>query len=312
MIEPQRIVFAGSPEFARPVLAALLASRHDVVAVLTQPDRPTGRGRRLVSGPIKQAAEEASIPVLQPIKLDSAAQAELRALQPDLLVVVAYGLLLAPEVLEIPRLGCLNVHASLLPRWRGASPIQTAILHGDSCSGVCLMKMDTGLDTGPVYSSLRAELTGNETAGELHDRLARLGGELVTRDLDAIVAGELLPAPQAADGVTYAGKISKQDGRIDWSMSAVAIDRQIRAYNPWPVAQTTLEGELLRCWKSHADAVATRESPGTIIAADAEGIAVQTGDGVLVLEEVQAAGRKRVSAREFSNARQLSGRVLGR
>jgi methionyl-tRNA formyltransferase len=309
-----RIVFAGSPEFAVPSLQAVLQSAHSTVAVLTQPDRPAGRGRKTLPGPVKVAALEAGVPILQPTTLrDQAIQQALRDLQPDLLVVVAYGQLLPAEVLSIPRGGCVNVHASLLPRWRGASPIQAAVLAGDAETGVCLMEMDKGLDTGAVYCCARTPVVVNETAGQLQDRLARIGGDLLAARLDAILAGQLQAAPQPDEGATYAGRIHKADGIIDWSRSAVEIQRQIRAFNPWPVAQTLLDGELLRCWAAilpDKPAAAT-SPPGTVLGLEQQGIAVQTGDGALLLTEVQAAGRKRMSGIEFAHSRALSQAVLG-
>ena len=309
-----RIIFAGSPDFAVPVLQGLLASRHSVIAVLTQPDRPAGRGRKLHEGPVKVAARAAGLSIMQPASLAGAAeQAALAELQPDLLVVVAYGLLLPPAVLATPRVACVNVHASLLPRWRGASPIQAAILAGDSETGISIMQMDSGLDTGPVYTRKRLAIGERETAGELHDRLAVLGGELLAESLDSILDGELVAVPQPDQGVTYAGRIAKADGLIDWSQSAASIARRIRAYNPWPVAQSTLDGESLRCWMAvHSGAVpAGVARAGEVLAVDPAGIHVQTGSGVLTLTEVQAAGRKRMSAVQFARARPLVGAVLG-
>lgn len=310
-----RIIFAGSPDFAVPTLDTLLASSHDVVAVLTQPDRPAGRGRRLQAGPVKQVAVAAGVPVLQPATLaDSDIQSQLERLQPDLLVVVAYGLLLPPQVLALPTAGCVNVHASLLPRWRGASPIQMAVLAGDESTGVCIMQMDAGLDTGPVYACEQLTIGRTETAGELHDRLAVLGGKLLGTCLDPILAGELQPEPQSDEGVTYAARLRKIDAVIDWQQSAVSIDRAIRAYIPWPVAQTTLHGTQLRCWSAEVAARAAdrRAEPGAVLGVNDAGILVQTGDGVLLLTEVQAPGRKRLAANLFANAGSVSGAVLGK
>ncbi|MBM4221442.1 MAG: methionyl-tRNA formyltransferase, partial [Gammaproteobacteria bacterium] len=244
-----RIIFAGSPAFATPTLQMLCDRGHRPIAVLTQPDRPAGRGRQLSASPVKQLALELGIPVLHPATLrNEAVQAELRALAPDLLVVVAYGLLLPPAVLDIPPRGCVNVHASILPRWRGASPIQAAILAGDSETGVSIMAMEAGLDTGAVYRCTRLPVEAGETAGELEQRLAMLGATALSELLDGLLAGTLAASPQPAEGVTYAGRISKADGRIDWRQPAVQIARQIRAYNPWPVAETTLGGVQLRCF----------------------------------------------------------------
>jgi methionyl-tRNA formyltransferase len=305
-----RIIFAGSPEFAVPSLQALLRSQHEVVAVLTQPDRPAGRGRQIQPGPVKQAALAAGVSVLQPVTLrDPLVQQSLRELRPDLLVVVAYG-----QVLQIPRITCLNVHASLLPRWRGASPIQTAVLQGDSETGVTLMQMEAGLDTGPVYCSQRTVIGPTETAGALLTRLAAIGGELLAAKLDSILSGELQAVQQPTSGVTYAGRINKADGIIDWSQSAVAIDRLIRAFNPWPVAQTLLDGELLRCWSAIPLDAAGQASrpPGTVMRVEQRGIVVQTGDGLLILSEVQVPGKKRMPGFEFARSRAWDDAVLGR
>jgi methionyl-tRNA formyltransferase len=310
-----RIIFAGSPEFAVPSLQALLDSRSELVAVLTQPDRPAGRGRKTEPGPVKRAALAAGACILQPTSLrDPQVQQALRDLQPDLLVVVAYGQLLPPAVLGIPRLGCLNVHASLLPRWRGASPIQAAVLAGDNETGISLMQMDIGLDTGPVYCEQRTVIGPHETAGQLQERLATMGGELLAAKLDSILAGQLLAVPQLTTGVTYAGRISKADGIIDWSQGAIDIERRIRAFNPWPVAQTLLKGELLRCW-SAIPLDATEQAiglPGKVVAVEQRGIVVQTGEGLLILAEVQMPGKKRISGLEFANSRMLQQTVLGR
>ena len=318
MQKKARIIFAGSPEFAVPTLNALLASRHEVVAVLTQPDRPSGRGRSLQAGPVKKAALTAGVPVLQPASMkDSVIRDQLRELAPDLMVVVAYGMLLPETVLAIPGTACINVHASLLPRWRGASPIQSAILAGDAETGISIMKMDAGLDTGPVFCMEKLAITAQESAGELHDRLAKLGGQLLLRTLDPILEGKLRSVAQSTEGITHAGRIKKADGQINWTDSAVNIDRSIHAYNPWPVAQTSLRGEQLRCWSSAvADQHATETqqsglAPGAVLGTSAAGIEVQTGRGVLVLTEVQAPGRKRIAARDFAHSHPLDDVIFG-
>ena len=319
MTNKARIIFAGSPDFAAPALKALLQSPHEVVAVLTQPDRPAGRGRELRASPVKLAAGNAAIPVLQPESLGEAGiQNALRGLDADLMVVVAYGLLLPSEVLALPRVACVNLHASRLPRWRGASPIQMAVLAGDSETGVCLMQMDEGLDTGPVYAESRVTIGETETAGELHDRLAILAAELLGASLDGSLDGSLIAHVQPDDGVSYAPRINKSDGIIDWSWSAVEIDRRIRAFNPWPVAQTSLHGKLLRCWSAEltgdiADEIASGTSvPGSVLAATRAGITVRTGDGTLLLTRVQESGRNQVAAGEFGRARDMNGAVLGK
>ncbi len=310
-----RIVFAGSPDFAVPVLRALVASRHEVVAVLTQPDKPAGRGRKLRSSPVMLAAETAGLKILQPQTLrEFQAQAQLSSLTPDLLVVAAYGQLLPPEVLEIPRVACINLHASLLPRWRGAAPIQTAIFEGDAETGISLMQMNEGLDTGDVYDMASTTILPTDTAGSLQDRLAELGAELMLRDLDAILDGTLKAKPQPDAGVCHAPRIRKTDGQIDWHRSAVEIDRQIRAFNPWPVAETSLAGGQFRCWNSRCDTypVAPVENePGTVLGLDQSALVVQTGAGQLLLERVQLPGRKPVTATQFSQTHDLNSLVLG-
>jgi methionyl-tRNA formyltransferase len=308
----RRILFAGTPEFAVPSLRAVLGSGHAVVGVLTQPDRPAGRGRRPRPSPVKALALTRGVPVLQPDSLKSSTvQAELRTLAPDLMVVVAYGLLLPPTVLELPTRGCVNVHASLLPRWRGAAPIQAALLAGDTRTGVCLMRLEPGLDTGPVYARAAVEIGPRETAVELHDRLSVLGAGLLTEHLDRILDRELRAEPQPEQGVTYAHRIQKRDARLNWEHTAVALDRQVRAYFGWPVADTLLDGEQLRVWRAEPAAVAGHGRAGTIIGVDDVGILVQTGDGVLRLLEVQMAGRGRTAAVEFARGYLLDGKSVG-
>ncbi len=310
-----RIVFAGSPDFAVPALQAIADSRHDLCAVLTQPDRPAGRGRTLRPGPVKVAAQALGCEVLQPDTLrDQSIQARLCDLAPDLMVVVAYGQLLPEEVLAIPVHGCVNLHASLLPRWRGASPIQAAIRAGDTHTGVSLMQLDAGLDTGPVYATVELSIGPRETAGELHDRLAVAGADLLAGHLDALVAGESKPRPQPDDGVTYARRIDKADAVIDWSASADAIDRQIRAYVPWPVAETVLDGARMRIWAAEPCACPGDGpvDPGQVSGVDDRGIVVGTGSGCLRLLEVQMPGRQRVRAVDFANGVAVTGKRLGR
>lgn len=299
-----RIVFAGTPDFAVPCLQA--AARHnEVVAVYTQPDRPAGRGRGLTASPVKQAALERGLPVYQPLSLrDPAAQAELAALQPDLLVVVAYGLILPQAVLDIPTHGCWNVHASLLPRWRGAAPIQRAIQAGDSHSGVCLMQMEAGLDTGPVLLEQSLELAADETGGSLHDKLAALGAQVLADGLGLLRAG-LRPVarPQPAEGVEYAHKLDKAEARLQWSEDAQVLERQVRAFNPWPVAEAQLQGERVRIHAAQAIPGVPGIPVGSVLAATKAGIDIACGKGALRLLVVQREGGKPVAAADYLNAR---------
>lgn len=305
-----RLVFAGTPAFAVPSLVALRDAGYGLCAIYTQPDRPAGRGRQVCASPVKQQA--GALPVYQPISLrDATAQQQLAALQPDLLVVVAYGLLLPAAVLTIPRLGCVNIHASLLPRWRGAAPIQRALLAGDTETGVTLMQMAEGLDTGPVLASLPCPIPPGMTGGELHDRLAERGARLLLDSLPALVAGQLIPQPQAESRATYAAKLSKAEARLDWTQPAAVLERQVLAFNPWPVAETRLADQVLRIWRAAALADATTASPGTVVHQDAAGIEVATGAGRLRLTELQLPGRRPLSAAAFGNARYLVGQRLG-
>lgn len=299
-----RIVFAGTPGFAVPSLRAA-ASRGEVVAVYTQPDRPAGRGRQVAFSPVKTEALGRGIEVLQPATLRSAqAQEQLRALEPDLLVVVAYGLILPRAVLEIPRFGCWNVHASLLPRWRGAAPIQRAIEAGDPDTGVCLMWMAEGLDTGPVLLSQSTPIGAQETAGELHDRLAELGAQVLSDGLGLLRAGiRPVPRPQPEEGVTYARKLEKSEAKLDWSQPAGQLANRVRAFNPWPVAEAELAGERVRIHAASALEQAHGATPGTVLAANRDGIDVACGEGALRLLQVQRPGGKAIAAADYLNAR---------
>jgi methionyl-tRNA formyltransferase len=306
------VVFAGTPDFAVPSLEAIAASRHRVAAVFTQPDRPSGRGRKAHASPVKEHAAALGLPVRQPASLkDAAAAAELAAFAPDVMVVVAYGLLLPPAVLAVPRLGCLNVHASLLPRWRGAAPVARAILAGDAKTGVCIMRMDEGLDTGPVMSAREVAIRAGETAGELEARLAAEGAQAIVEALDALAAGRASFAPQDAAGVTYASKLAKAEARLDWREDAGALERRVRALNPRPVAETTLDGAQLRVYEAAEVPATPGPVPGTILAAGASGIVVMTGHGALAILRAQLPGRRAVGAAELANARPLVGKVLG-
>lgn len=299
-----RIVFAGTPDFAVPCLAA--AARHnEVVAVYTQPDRPAGRGRGLAASPVKQAALARGLPVYQPLSLrDEAAQAELAALKPDLMVVVAYGLILPQAVLDIPTHGCWNVHASLLPRWRGAAPIQRAIQAGDTHSGVGLMQMEKGLDTGPVLLEQALELAADETGGSLHDKLSAMGAQVLADGLGLLRAG-LRPVarPQPEAGVEYAHKLDKAEARLDWRADAIVLERQVRAFNPWPVAEAQLAGERVRIHAAQAVPGVPGMPAGSVLAATKAGIDIACGNGALRLLVVQREGGKPVSAADYLNAR---------
>ena len=299
-----RIVFAGTPAFAVPCLRAA-AARGEVVGVYTQPDRPAGRGRQLAPSPVKVEALARQIPVFQPENFKSeAARDKLRALEPDLMVVVAYGLILPQSVLDIPAQGCWNVHASLLPRWRGAAPIQRAIQAGDSESGVCLMKMEKGLDTGPVLLSLSTPISDDDTGGSLHDRLSGLGAEVLSDGLKLLRAGmRPVPQPQPAEGVTYARKLDKSEARLDWTRPAAELANTVRAFNPWPIAEAQLAGERLRIHAARALPGATGKPPGTVVGASRDGIDVACGDGLLRLMVVQRDGGRALPAADYLNAR---------
>ena len=299
-----RLVFAGTPEFAVPSLVAA-ASRQEVVAVYTQPDRPAGRGRVLAPSPVKRAAIERGIPVLQPESLKSQVSRDaLAALQPDLLVVVAYGLILPPKILAIPKFGCWNVHASLLPRWRGAAPIQRAIEAGDAQTGVCLMQMEAGLDTGPVLLSQSLAIGADENGGQLHDRLAALGAQTLADGLGLLRAGmRPVPRPQPAEGVTYAHKLDKAEAKLDWSQPAAVLANKVRAFNPWPMAEAMVAGERLRIHAATALALDHGAAPGSLLAAGRDGLDVACGHGALRIRTLQREGGKAITAADFLNAR---------
>ncbi|HDS1676737.1 MULTISPECIES: methionyl-tRNA formyltransferase [Stenotrophomonas] len=299
-----RIVFAGTPEFAVSSLRAA-ARHHEVVAVYTQPDRPAGRGRGLAPSPVKLEAVARGIPVYQPESLkDEAAQQQLRDLQPDLMVVVAYGLILPKAVLAIPTHGCWNVHASLLPRWRGAAPIQRAIQAGDATTGVCLMQMEAGLDTGPVLLHQELPIAATDTGGQLHDKLAELGAQVLSDGLGLLRAGiKPIARPQPEQGVTYAHKLDKAEAKLDWAQDAGALARTVRAFNPWPIAEATLAGERVRIHGAVALDEAHGQAPGTVLAASRDGIDIACGQGVLRLRVLQREGGKAITAADYLNAR---------
>ncbi|WP_158774768.1 methionyl-tRNA formyltransferase [Cobetia sp. L2A1] len=319
MSKALRIAFAGTPDFAAECLTALLGSQHHIISVHTQPDRPSGRGRKLTPGPVKQLALEHAIPVHQPLNFkDDADRQVLRDLNVDIMVVVAYGLILPQAVLDIPRLGCLNIHASLLPRWRGAAPIQRAIEAGDNASGVTIMQMDAGLDTGGMLLIRRTSITASTTGGELHDALAAQGGEAIVTALNAIAEGDLPTTPQPEEGVTYAAKLSKAEAELDFTCPASEQDARIRAFNPWPVAWTRLEGEPLRLWMSRTSEqrLDIAVTPGTLLAPSNDCLRIACGDGHEVLEitRAQLPGAKPLSVKDLLNSRAArfpEGLVLG-
>lgn len=303
-----RVAFAGTPEFAVPALEALARSSHSVVGVLTQPDRPAGRGRGLVAGPVKQHALQLGISVAQPATLRTDAErAVLASWKCDLLVVVAYGLLLPPEALSLPRLGCLNIHASLLPRWRGAAPIQRAILAGDAETGVCIMRMEAGLDTGPVLAGRALAIPPEATAGELQVRLAEIGASLLLEILPAVEDGSAVAVPQLAQGTTYATKLDKGEARLDWTLDAPRLARQVRAFNPWPVAETRWADRRLRIWRARAVESRALAAPGVVLGVQDDGLHVACGAGVLAIQELQLEGRRALPAAEFVRGHALTG-----
>ncbi len=299
-----KIVFAGTPEFAVSSLRAA-ARHHEVVGVYTQPDRPAGRGRGLMPSPVKLEAIARGIPVFQPESLKTPeAQQQLRDLQPDLMVVVAYGLILPKAVLALPTHGCWNVHASLLPRWRGAAPIQRAIQAGDAETGVCLMQMEAGLDTGPVLLRQHTPIQAGELGGSLHDRLAELGAQVLSDGLGLLRAGlKPIAQPQPAQGVTYAHKLDKAEARLDWSDDAQVLERTVRAFNPWPIAEAQLAGERVRIHGALALADNQGKAPGTLLAVGREGIDIACGQGALRLRVLQREGGKAITAADYLNAR---------
>lgn len=290
-----RLIFAGTPAFAARALDAIIAAGHEVALVLTQPDRPSGRGMALHASPVKERALAAGINVLQPPTLrDAGAQATIRAVGAEAMVVAAYGLILPQAVLDMPRFGCINIHASLLPRWRGAAPIQRAILAGDAETGVCIMQMEAGLDTGPVLVSGKLPIGDDDTASTLHDGLAVLGAELI---VDALAKLPLAPCPQPEAGVTYAAKIEKGEAPLDWRLPAIQLARQVRAFNPFPGALATYQGNAIKVWSARVSDA--EGSPGAILAADRNGIVVACGEGALRLVELQKAGGKRLPVAQF-------------
>ena len=308
MSQPLRVIFAGTPEFAAVALAQILAAGHVVPLVLTQPDRPAGRGMKLQASAVKQLAVQHDIPVAQPksLRLDgkypdeaAAAQAAIADAKADVMVVAAYGLILPQWTLDAPRLGCLNIHASLLPRWRGAAPIHRAIEAGDKQTGVVIMQMDAGLDTGDMLLTDVLDIADDTTTASLHDRLADMGGELVVRALADSQVGQLQPVKQPEAGITYANKIEKAEAAVDWQQSATVIGRRVRAFNPFPAASAQLGAEVIKLWRVMVENTLHNQRPGTVLSADAQGVRVACGEGVLCVTELQRAGGKRLSAADF-------------
>lgn len=304
MSDSLRIIFAGTPDFAARHLDALLSSEHQIVGVFTQPDRPAGRGKKLMPSPVKVLAEEKGIPVFQPVSLRPQENQQLVAdLQADVMVVVAYGLILPKAVLEMPRLGCLNVHGSLLPRWRGAAPIQRSLWAGDMETGVTIMQMDVGLDTGDMLYKLSCPITAEDTSATLYDKLAQLGPQGLLATLTQIATGTATPEIQDETQVTYAEKLSKEEALLDWSLPAEQLERCIRAFNPWPMSYFVIEDQPVKVWKASVINSQAKAEPGTIIEANKQGIQVATAEGILNLESLQPAGKKAMNAQDLLNSR---------
>ncbi|KFF65593.1 methionyl-tRNA formyltransferase [Pectobacterium brasiliense] len=304
MSDSLRIIFAGTPDFAARHLDALLSSGHEVVGVFTQPDRPAGRGNKLTPSPVKVLAEQHSIPVFQPKSLrPEENQAMVQALNADVMVVVAYGLILPQPVLSMPRLGCINVHGSLLPLWRGAAPIQRALWAGDSETGVTIMQMDVGLDTGAMLHKISCPILPQDTSATLYDKLAELGPRGLLETLEQLADGSAVAETQNDALATYAEKLSKEEARLNWQLSAEQLERCIRAFNPWPVSYFIVDEQPVKVWKAEVIAKAHGSQPGTIIQADKQGIQVATADGILNIQELQPAGKKVMAAQDLLNSR---------
>ncbi|WP_348734297.1 methionyl-tRNA formyltransferase [Rheinheimera texasensis] len=302
MTTPLRIIFAGTPDFAARHLQALLDSEHQVIAVYTQPDRPAGRGQQLQASPVKQLALAQNIPVFQPKSLKKApAQQQLAALEADLMVVVAYGLILPQVVLDTPKLGCINVHGSLLPRWRGAAPIQRALWAGDSETGVTIMQMDAGLDTGAMLSIASLPIEASDTSATLYEKLAVIGPKALTDALQDLPALQTKAQPQQDSAANYAEKLSKEEAQLDFNKAAVALEREIRAFNPWPVSYLQLGTQQLKIWQARVEAGTAQ--PGQVVRVDKKGIAIGTADGLLVIEQLQPSGKKAMAVTDFLNGR---------
>ncbi|RKS85968.1 methionyl-tRNA formyltransferase [Orbus hercynius] len=301
---PLKIIFAGTPDFAAKHLEALIHSQHEVIAVLTLPDRPAGRGNKLTAPPVKQLAIDHNITVYQPATLKTAeAQQTIGDLNADIMIVVAYGLILPQVVLDTPKLGCLNVHGSLLPRWRGAAPIQRACWAGDLETGITIMQMDAGLDTGDMLFKVKCPIEKTDTSASLYDKLAILGPDALLETLAQITAGKITPEKQNSSEVTYAEKLSKQEAKLNWSLSAAQLERCIRAFNPWPISYFEIHGEPIKVWQATVISHSTTQPPGTILQADKHGIQIATQDGILNLTQLQPAGKKPMSAADLLNSR---------
>ncbi|HDR2625155.1 TPA: methionyl-tRNA formyltransferase [Enterobacter cancerogenus] len=304
MSKTLRIIFAGTPDFAARHLDALLSSGHNVVGVFTQPDRPAGRGKKLMPGPVKALAEEHGLPVFQPASLRPEENQQLVAdLNADVMVVVAYGLILPKAVLDMPRLGCINVHGSLLPRWRGAAPIQRSLWAGDAETGVTIMKMDVGLDTGDMLYKLSCPITPEDTSATLYDKLAELGPQGLIKTLEQLAEGTAKPEVQDEALVTYAEKLSKDEALLDWALPAAQLERCIRAFNPWPMSWMVIDDQPVKVWKASVIESHVQAAPGTIVEANKQGIQVATAEGILNLESLQPAGKKAMSVQDLLNSR---------
>ncbi|VEJ53185.1 methionyl-tRNA formyltransferase [Pragia fontium] len=304
MSEPLRIIFAGTPDFAARHLDALLSSHHHIVGVFTQPDRPAGRGNKLTSGPVKQLAEQHNIPVFQPKSLRPEENQQLvKALNADVMVVVAYGLILPLAVLNMPKLGCINVHGSLLPKWRGAAPIQRSLWAGDSETGITIMQMDEGLDTGDMLYKLTCPILAEDTSATLYDKLAQLGPQALLNTLEQLAAGTIQAEKQDDTLANYADKLSKEEAKLDWSLSAEQLERCIRAFNPWPVSYFVVDDQPVKVWAAEVLNTPHQVQPGTIIDAGKSGIQIATAQGILNITQLQPAGKKAMSAQDLLNSR---------
>jgi methionyl-tRNA formyltransferase len=312
-----RVIFAGTPEFSAVILKSILDAKHDVVAVLTQPDRPSGRGRQLTASPVKNIALERKIKIEQPDRLGADEFKIIEAFKADIMVVAAYGLIVPEFTLSLPRWGCFNIHTSLLPRWRGAAPIQRAILAGDAVTGISIMQMDKGLDTGPILLKKECSIENNDTSVSLHDRLATLGSIAILEVLDKLSNhpdSDLHPQPQDDSKATYAHKIKKEEAILDWNTTAEDLDRKIRAFNPWPIAQTTLQNKIIRVWQATVQPSTSQNKPGAIVKVSPAGIDIATGKNILRLQKIQFPGGKVLAVSDILNSRQLDfavGTILG-